>query len=60
MKHEIARLRRLLPGAAAALLAFGAGKKKTTIGGQALIEGIMMKGPKKTCKSVRRRAREGF
>ncbi|NBI82731.1 DUF1385 domain-containing protein [Clostridiaceae bacterium] len=58
MKHEIARLRRLLPGAAAALLAFGAGKKKTTIGGQALIEGIMMKGPKKTCICVRKPDKE--
>ncbi|MDD4698806.1 MAG: DUF1385 domain-containing protein, partial [Oscillospiraceae bacterium] len=27
--------------------------KKTTIGGQALIEGIMMKGPKKTAIAVR-------
>ncbi len=27
--------------------------KKTSIGGQALIEGIMMKGPKKTCMAVR-------
>ncbi len=29
-------------------------KKKTTIGGQALIEGIMMKGPKRTCICVRK------
>lgn len=29
-------------------------QKKTTIGGQAIIEGIVMKGPKKTCTVVRR------
>ncbi|MCQ2437813.1 MAG: DUF1385 domain-containing protein [Clostridia bacterium] len=29
------------------------GKIKTSIGGQALIEGIMMRGPKKTCMAVR-------
>ena len=28
--------------------------KKTTIGGQAIIEGIVMKGPKKTCTVVRK------
>ena len=28
-------------------------QKKTTIGGQAIIEGIVMKGPKKTCTVVR-------
>ena len=28
--------------------------KKTMIGGQALIEGLMMKGPDKTCLAVRR------
>ena len=28
--------------------------KKTTIGGQALIEGIMMVGPKRTCIAVRK------
>ena len=49
---------RLVSGAAAALLAFGEGQKKTTIGGQALIEGIMMKGPKKTCICVRKPDKE--
>lgn len=29
-------------------------QKKTTIGGQAIIEGIVMKGPKKSCTVVRR------
>ena len=29
-------------------------QKKTTIGGQAIIEGIVMKGPKKTCTVVRK------
>ena len=29
-------------------------QKKTTIGGQAIIEGFVMKGPKKTCTVVRR------
>ncbi|MDO4269690.1 MAG: DUF1385 domain-containing protein [Eubacteriales bacterium] len=29
-------------------------EKKTTIGGQAIIEGIVMKGPKKTCTVVRK------
>lgn len=29
-------------------------KKKTTIGGQAIIEGIVMKGPQKTCTVVRK------
>ncbi len=29
-------------------------QKKTTIGGQAIIEGIVMKGPEKTCTVVRR------
>ena len=28
-------------------------QKKTTIGGQAIIEGIVMKGPKKSCTVVR-------
>mgnify|MGYP000955637088 FL=1 len=28
--------------------------KKTTIGGQALIEGVMMVGPKRTCMAVRK------
>ena len=28
-------------------------QKKTSIGGQAVIEGIMMKGPKKTALAVR-------
>ena len=28
--------------------------RKTTIGGQAVIEGITMKGPKKTCLAVRK------
>ena len=27
---------------------------KTTIGGQAVIEGVMMRGPEKTCVAVRR------
>ena len=27
--------------------------KKTSIGGQALIEGVMMRGPKLTCLAVR-------
>lgn len=54
MNKYFSRLPRLVSGAAAALLTFGTGKKKTTIGGQALIEGIMMKGPKKTCICVRK------
>ena len=29
-------------------------QKKTTIGGQAIIEGIVMKGPKQSCTVVRR------
>ena len=29
-------------------------QKKTTIGGQAIIEGIVMKGPKKSCTVVRK------
>ena len=29
-------------------------EKKTTIGGQALIEGVMMVGPKRTCMAVRK------
>ena len=29
-------------------------QKKTTIGGQAIIEGIVMKGPKKVCTVVRK------
>ena len=29
--------------------------KKTSIGGQALIEGIMMRGPKKTVMAVRKK-----
>ncbi len=29
-------------------------RKKTTIGGQAIIEGIVMKGPQRTCVVVRR------
>ena len=29
-------------------------QKKTTIGGQALIEGVMMVGPKRTCMAVRK------
>jgi len=54
MINHFSRLPRLMAGAAAELFAFGAGKKKTTIGGQALIEGIMMKGPKRTCICVRK------
>ena len=54
MNNYFSRLPRLVSGAAAAGLAFGSGKKKTTIGGQALIEGIMMKGPKRTCICVRK------
>lgn len=57
MNKHISRLPRLVQGAAASLLTFGAGKK-TTIGGQALIEGIMMKGPKRTCICVRKPDRE--
>lgn len=49
---------RLVSGAAAALLTFGESQKKTTIGGQALIEGIMMKGPKKSCICVRKPDKE--
>ncbi|MEG1887287.1 MAG: DUF1385 domain-containing protein, partial [Oscillospiraceae bacterium] len=33
-------------------------KKATTIGGQALIEGIMMKGPQKTALAVRLPSKE--
>ncbi len=58
MSNHLSRLPRLAWGAAASLLTFGAGKKKTTIGGQALIEGIMMKGPKKTCICVRKPDKE--
>lgn len=58
MNKHFSRLPRLLAGAASALLAFGTGKKKTTIGGQALIEGIMMKGPKRTCICVRKPDKE--
>lgn len=59
MNKHLSRVPRLALGAAAALLAFGAGsQKKTSIGGQALIEGIMMKGPKKTCICVRKPDKE--
>ena len=50
--------KRLVSGAAASLLTFGEGQKKTSIGGQALIEGIMMKGPKRTCICVRKPDKE--
>ena len=33
-------------------------QKKTTIGGQAIIEGIVMKGPKKVCTVVRKASGE--